>query len=890
MKSSTWRLLYDVCFFAAVGALIYRYRGLYQELEQSLTPYTEAYTTVAVTLIFVAAALFVFYLREAIAGTFVGLSHRFSGAGMTGEQGLHSGNILRAARHLQRRGDYQAAGEAFESLEMWRDAAVVYERGNLFGKAAIAWENDHNFGRAVELYERDGSYEHAARLCKSEGMADRAIKNFRLAGEIKLEQNQIVAAAELYEQAEDYNKAAALFEQAHKNDRALSAYEKTGNAEKILSLLESIPSADYIRRGHQFTQLVERAAEVLHTNGYSKEAAAILEETHTFTRAAEIYSTVGMHEKAAEIYLLAEQFDMAEQVLNKLPDASHAAELRAKLATRRGDLVQAGHFYEKAGKPAQAVDSFKKAKAFEEAARIYEDMGRFILAGEMYSSARDFTAAANAYAKAYDWRNAAECFEESGDIPQAIEAYGNAANYLKAGKLALRLTDYARAVEYLQRIPPATPDEIAGLAFLATAFYYQGHNDLAYEMFSRSMEKLPLNRENLSPWYAWARYLEKYDPKQSLTFFRQILGVDVHYSDVSDRVQKLEQVVTNLSREQRAQHPTPAIMQHPRPDFTPPVSHAPPVANPQGYSSSNSAIATQALGGSAVPLTQPGVDSIAGNYGMIAARYQLQSPARNLGRVVDYLALDMHTSSSVTVRTFPQPPDSAVWRATEDLLEKAQRLSHPGLTPVIRHGIDTGRVYVVSSMPEGQTLHQLIRTRGPFSVEEARSLFFQILDALQYAHGEDVCHLNIRPDVIIKDGKETSKYVLTGFGVPVRQPETETLPHATTPDIDPQYMAPEQILGADVDNRTDIYAVGLLLFFVLTGRTPFEARRVQDTQEIARMHLQSSLTRPTSLRATLPAIVDEIFLKCVFKSAPSRYQTVQEMLQDIAKMEASSIT
>lgn len=889
MKSSTWRLIYDLCFFAVVGAAVYRYRGYYKELEQTLTPYTEAYTTVALILICVGAALFLFYLREAIASTFVALTHKVSGAGITGEMGLHSGNVLRAARHLQRRGNYQAAGEAFESMEMWRDAAVVYERGNLFGKAATAWEHDRNFGRAVELYERDGNYEYAARLCKAEGMADRATRNYRLAAEIKLDQNQAVAAAELYEQAEEYGKAAALFEQAHKNDRALAAYEKTGDAAKILALLESIPSADYIRRGLQFTQLVERAAEVLHNSGYSKEAATILEETHAFTRAAEICTTIAMHEKAAELYLLADQPERAEQVLNKMPNPDQAAELRAKLATRRGDLEQAGHLYEKAGKPAQAVDSFKKAKAFDEAARIYEDMGRFILAGEMYSSARDFTAAANAYAKAYDWRNAAECFEESGDIPQAIEAYGNAANYLKAGKLALRLTDYARAVEYLQRIPPASPDEIPGLAFLATAFYYQSHNDLAYEMFSRSMEKLPLNRENLPAWYAWARYLEKYDPKQSLTFFRQMLGVDVHYSDVSDRVQKLEQVVTNLSREYRAKNPTPAIMQHPRPNFTPPVSEAPPVAMPQKHSSADSAIATQAIPTSDMPLARPGMEPLTGNYGMIASRYQLQSPARNLGRIVDYLALDTQTNSRVTVRTFPQPADSTVWHATEDLLNKAERLSHPGLTPVIKHGLDTGRVYVVSAAPAGQNLHQLIRTSGPFSVEEARSFFFQLLDAIQYAHGEDVCHLNIRPDVIIKEDHETLKYVLTGFGVPVQQPETGTLPHATTPDIDPQYMAPEQILGADVDNRTDIYAVGLLLFFILTGRTPFEARRVQDTQEIARMHLQSSLTRPTSLRATLPPIVDDIFLKCVFKSAPSRYQTVQELLQDIAKMEASSI-
>ena len=142
----------------------------------------------------------------------------------------------------------------------------------------------------------------------------------------------------------------------------------------------------------------------------------------------------------------------------------------------------------------------------------------------------------------------------------------------------------------------------------------------------------------------------------------------------------------------------------------------------------------------------------------------------------------------------------------------------------------------------------------------------------------------------MKKSTEQNNVILTGFGVPVRQPQyTESL-HQTIPDFDPQYLAPEQIIGSDIDCRTDIYAVGLLLFYALTGRTPFEAKRVSDTQEIARMQVQTSLPKPSNIRATLPTIVDEVFLKCVNKAPLSRYQTIAEVLGDLRQFHTTSFS
>lgn len=885
----TGRLIYDVVFIAVVAALAYKYSDLYHQTESTLEPYLQAYTTVGLILIVLTLLFLLNYLREAIASTFVALMNSPGRGGKDG--GEHSANILRTAKKQLRKGDFHAAGEAYESLEMWRDAAVTYEKGNYFTRAANAWQREGDITRAIELYERDGNFDTAATLCFQEGLPDRARRNYNRAAEHSLESNQIVQAAEFYEKAEDFARAAALFEQSHKLDRALIAYERMENADKILQILRAMPPADFIRRGHKFTELVERCAEVLNRNGYSLDAAEILEQAHAYTRAAEIYAENNRAERAAELYLQADQPAMAETVIAKIKQPEVAAEISARLALRRGDFLAAARHFEECGKKTQAVDAYKKGKDFESAARVYEELERYILAGEMYSSARNFPAAANAFAKAYDWRNAAECFEEANDIPHAIEAYANAGSYLKAGKLALKLTDYARAVEYLQRIPPGSPDEIAGTAFLATAFYYQTHNDMAYELFSKSMDSLPLNRDTLPAWYAWAHYLEKYEPKQSLTFFRQIMGVDVHYSDVADRVQKLEQVITSMTRESKHREPTPPYMQQARPEFTPTPSMAPPVGHTNSFANTPAtSVQSQQLANPATLSTHRRPTPSTTQYPLVAARYQIQAPSQNLGRVVDYIAHDTQTNTAVSLRLFPRPADPAIEEATRELLRNAERMSHPGLSKILRYGDDADMIYVVSESPIGETLQHTIRTSGPMSVEQARTFFLQILNGLEYAHSQDVCHLNLRPEVIIKNAHETAQYLICGFGIPVRQPQDSQTMYATSPDTDPQYMAPEQIVGHDIDNRTDIYALGLLLFYVLTGRTPFEARRVQDTQEIARMQVQSSLARPSTLRATLPTIVDEIFLKCVYKSPTSRYQSIEELIDDISRLQATPIT
>ena len=889
MKSNSGRAVYELIFWAAVAAAAYFNRGLYKTVEASVAPIFEAYTDVVMFLIGLALFFLVMYLREAVVGTLVYMFNKVSGGSpLDYEKGDLHGNIQKSVRRLEKKGDFQGAGEAYESLEMWSDAAKVYERGNLWGKAAGAWQQSGNNGKAIELYEKDGNYEAAARICLKEGLQDRASKNFRIAADHCLQDNQFSAAAALYESSNDFNKAGSIYEQAHKADKALHCYERAGNTEKMLSLIREIPPTDYHRRGPEFTQLIERTAEALGNNGFQQEAAQILEDCNSLIRAAEVYARCKNWAKSAELYIKAERFDLAGNAINNIEDKKEASNMAASLAVQNSDWQAAGEKFEEAGKHNQAIDAYKKARNFEAAARIYESLGRYIMAGEMYSSGKNLTAAANVYAKAYDWRNAAECFEASGDTAQAIEAYANAGNYLKAGMLAIKLTDYARAIEYLQRIPPASPDFHLATGFLATAFFYQGQYDMSHELFSRVMDTLPLNRETTPVYYAYARNLEGDEPKKSLSLFRQILGVDIHYSDVSDRAQRLEQIVTSMTSNFGNNTPIPTtnsnlVRQAPL-SATPPPIGATATATPSYVKTNLSTMDSSHSAAQSPPPSRTGSQAH-----LLDGRYHLTDPIDQNGRMTDYYAVDTQTRKEVIVRTFPRPENSTALSNTLRQLTAASHLNHAGISMLLHHGeTEGGKIFCVYDRASGQTLRQWIRNNGPMSLSDVRLFTSQVLNTLSYVHSQNIYHQNLRPEIIYLKDKLEDQIVIGGFGSPSRASDSQESIYSTVPDSDPQFLAPEQIVGGRIDERTDIHALGLILFYALTGRTPFEVKRVNDTTEIARMQVQSALTRPSSIRATLPSAVDELFLKCVTKAPENRYQSAQELLHDINSLQTQA--
>jgi serine/threonine-protein kinase len=190
---------------------------------------------------------------------------------------------------------------------------------------------------------------------------------------------------------------------------------------------------------------------------------------------------------------------------------------------------------------------------------------------------------------------------------------------------------------------------------------------------------------------------------------------------------------------------------------------------------------------------------------------------------------------------------------------------------------------------EGQDLKQLIVSRGRLPLNEAVDIVCQVCSALEAAHKAGVVHRDLKASNIhatLENGRYRIK--LLDFGIAkLLDPDSPGLTQRGTFLGTASAMAPEQIRGLSIDERTDVYAIGVLLYHTLTGRYPFRAKT---RQEVERMNLMTPAPRPSDA-APVPSAVDEVVLKCMSKRADGRYPSaaaVAEALREAVAPKAAA--
>lgn len=222
------------------------------------------------------------------------------------------------------------------------------------------------------------------------------------------------------------------------------------------------------------------------------------------------------------------------------------------------------------------------------------------------------------------------------------------------------------------------------------------------------------------------------------------------------------------------------------------------------------------------------------------------------------------------------PPDVVGGDARERFLREARtaaRLTHPNIVPLFTFGETQGLVYYVMGYVNGESLEQRLR-RGPLDSETAKNLLVQLANALDYAHQQGIVHRDVKPDnVLIERGTGVAK--LTDFGIAKRSTGGETLTGTGLLMGTPKYMSPEQASGdRDLDARSDIYALGLVGYAMLTGRPPFDGGSVQEilTQQVTR--------EAPSLRKLFPDLESGLTVgieRALRKDPAQRWMTAQAM-------------
>lgn len=214
------------------------------------------------------------------------------------------------------------------------------------------------------------------------------------------------------------------------------------------------------------------------------------------------------------------------------------------------------------------------------------------------------------------------------------------------------------------------------------------------------------------------------------------------------------------------------------------------------------------------------------------------------------------------------------------------RLDHPNLPRLYTFGEDNGSYYLVMEFISGKLLSDDIHENGAIDPDKTVNVISQVLDAVSYAHKNGIIHRDLKPDNIILVGDLSNPRVkVLDFGI-ARMVGGENLTLAGEGFGTPAYMSPERITGAASDDpRMDIYAVGIILFEMLTGKAPFESSASDPALYWAEMRdLHQSQSLPALSPLGVPVELEQVVMRATAKRLEQRYQAADEMLADLRNL------
>lgn len=208
--------------------------------------------------------------------------------------------------------------------------------------------------------------------------------------------------------------------------------------------------------------------------------------------------------------------------------------------------------------------------------------------------------------------------------------------------------------------------------------------------------------------------------------------------------------------------------------------------------------------------------------------------------------------------------------------QAAAGLMHPNVVNVYDVGQDRGLFYMVMELVEGITLKDYIERKGKLSAKETISISIQMVTGLQAAHNHHIIHRDIKPQNIIisKEGKVK----VTDFGIARATTATKTISTSVMGSV--HYTSPEQARGGVVDEKSDIYSVGITMYEMITGHVPFDG---DSTVSVALKHLQEEMVSPAEEVPDIPYSLECIIMKCTQKNPERRYHDCASLIQDLKR-------
>ncbi len=564
---------------------------------------------------------------------------------------------------------------------------------------------------------------------------------------------------------------------------------------------------------------------------------------------------VGADDAAAEAMLLVEGFepqqltidlDAAESQMFADCEAAVAPFLRGDLSVAAAALERAGQreradlllarFHQNQGSASSAAERFEAAGRWLEAAELRADRGEYAEAALLFEKAGDLARAGESHQADGDWLRAGRAFEQVGDLDAALRCYRAAGNaprlvdvlekqgdVFAAGRVAHERGDAARALRNLQQVETRSPYYAEACRLSAQMLGDIGKPELA---LAKAEEAMTFGGDDSATperqlWFA--DLLEKIGrPDRALRVLEELRERAPNLPGLTTRTEELRKAVSRTRRQGERTEPVQLFDD--------------------------------------------------------ASRYELREQIGSGGMGVVYRAQDRRLGREVALKRMPENLKDHP-RAVELFLREARAaaaLNHPNIVTVYDVDMESGVYFITMELLEGSTLADLLRARGRIQPLDVARLGLQVCNGLAYAHANRIVHRDIKTSNLFLTGDRVVKVMDFGLAKMLEEVRRSTTVLGGTP----YYMAPEQAAGERVDARTDLYALGVTLFELVTGGRPFEEG------DVTWHHRHTPAPDPRARGAALPDEFAELILALLAKQPddrPASAEAVARQLHTLAR-------